>query len=1375
LETTQATTSLDNRAQLAQLLQQRLEKQVHYSLTTPGQQALWVLQCSRPQSSEYNVAFAARLEGPLHADSLQRAVQALVQRHSALRSRFLLRDGALAREVAGFRKVPWEVVDATYWTEAELDGRLANDHRRPFHLDREIPIRAVLYSRAAHQHTLLVDIHHVVFDAWSLWLFAKELIQLYQFELGVGRPLPAPSARFEDYAAAEAKRWVGAEAERELAFWRTQLAGLSNPVAFPPTRCRSDSSGAHGASFRFCIDPDLAAATRQLATELAVTPFTVYLCTMYVALHRYTAQTDLTLGCPCNGRKQHLLDVVGYLVNPVAVRLDVSGDPTFSELVQRLAPRVMSCLEHQDYPFPELVKQLDLPREPGRTPLFQAAFNYYRPQGEAQSLSAAMSSGGLAVGDLRIHQQAIDQQEGQFELVLDLLDTGSEIQAAVKYRSDLYDAGFAERLAGHFTNLLRAAVREPGQSISQLEMLGRAERQRIVEDWNVTLPLETAVKGRLYEPFLAQAARHPEAIAALNGTAQLSYGELLARASGLACRLQALGVVPDSCVGVCLERSFEMLVAVLGVQLAGGAYVPLDVRSPDERSCGILEQAKARVVIARSSRCRALAGSAAHALAIDGLGELTPSERRPEVNVASNNLAYIIFTSGSTGAPKGVMIEHQSALNTILDINQRFSVGPEDRLIGLSALGFDLSVYDIFGALAAGAALVIPEHEKSSDPGHWRDLLCQHRVSIWNSAPIMMEMLTGLLRAQKLQLPAALRLVMLSGDWIPLGLPDAIVRHSAGRPQVISLGGATEAAIWSIGFAIDEIRPEWKSIPYGRPLARQRFHALDAALNPVPVGVVGELYIGGIGVARGYLGRPDLTQERFIPDPFGGPGERLYRTGDLGRYMLDGNIEFLGRIDSQVKIRGYRVELGEIEVCLARHPAVAEAVVLAKELHRGTKDLVAYILPHPVSSQHSSELPIAEINAYLSQLLPDYMLPCAYVAVSHLPMTANGKLDRDALPLPQLARSERERVFVAPRTELEHTLAKLWCEVLEVDTLSVEDDFFDLGGQSWLAVMLLARLGEALRRELPLDALLQARTVAGMARWLEQRHDASDNVIQLRPGTSGTPLFCVHPVGGNVLAYRQFVEHLAEGYPVYAIRAEGLSGGEVPQHDLRTMAKRYVEAIRRIHPNGPYRLCGWSMGGIIALEMATQLASHERVELVTMIDSYAQETTGRVLEEAELLNWMARDIAGMAGSPVDLRASDLGTGGAARRRLIERAVAHGAMPKDVPTEQLQRLCSVLESNLQAMFAHQPRPYAGAALLIHTCDGPDDDPRHALAGWRDLLPNLTAHFVSGNHYTLLEPPAVQRLAHLLDAHLEQLKPAWLRQVFPITLELRRSEA
>ncbi|MDZ7923824.1 MAG: amino acid adenylation domain-containing protein [Marinagarivorans sp.] len=1339
------------RAQLTQQLQQRAAKSLRYAATTVGQQALWVLHSSFPENAAYNIAFCARIEGNLNVDALKRALQALVQRHSALRARFVFRDGHLQQEIAGFRELPWQEIYASTLSDSALNERIQRDHKRPFKLGHEIPIRARLYRSNETRHVLLIDIHHIAFDAWSMWITADELFKLYERESGRGQPLPPLVARFEDYAQEQQQRWSGPAGDQQLAFWRKRLEGIVQPVAFPSIRARGDDATPQGASYFFTVNAALCHQAKQLAAQLSITPFTLYLGVMFVALQRYTGQEDLTLGFPSSGREQPSYQgVVGYFVNPVLLRAQVVDHRSFKQLAEHLRLQVMDSLAHQEYPYVKLVEQLKVPKEPGRTPLFQVLFNYYRPQSLAQSLDDAMTCEGWPLGDLRVFQCPIHQQEGQFEIALDFLDTGTQVQGVLRYRSDLYDEPYISTLSQHYVNLLKAIVANPDLPLSQLAMLDAGEQQQIIVDWNSTTQ-EPVPSGRLFDPFLAQAARTPDAIALIHGSVQLSYQDVLQRASGFAHQLQASGVVPESCVAICLERSIEMLVAVLGVQLAGGAYVPLDASSPNERLLGIIEQCRAQVLVTRSARATELAGAASHTFSIDSLAAIEPSTLLPSCDAKPDNLAYIIFTSGSTGTPKGVMIEHRSALNTVLDINQRYGVNAEDTLIGLSSLGFDLSVYDIFGALAAGATLVIPDHGRAAEPDHWLNLLQNHQVTVWNSAPIMMEMLVAKLRLSHRALPAALRLVMMSGDWIPVGLPDQIRLHSQGNPTLISLGGATEAAIWSIGFPIDVIHPDWKSIPYGKPLARQRFHVLDSQLNPVPVGVVGELYIGGVGVARGYLGRADLTQERFIPDPFGSANDRLYRTGDIGRYLPCGNIEFMGRIDSQVKIRGYRVELGEIEACLSRIPEVAEAVVVAREIHAGIKDLVGYIVP-----RHSQCAPrTADLQDRLRQSLPEYMVPVAFVNIDHFPMTANGKLNRDALPLPQWNASALDKTSVAPRNELEQLLCQLWGKTLKVESVGIHDSFFDLGGQSLLAVTLLANIGQALARELTLDALLHAPTVAEMAEWLQQDDKGSEILARMRKGDGQAPLFCIHPVGGNILAYRELTERLAPGYAIYGIRSLGLRTGETRVLDLTRMAEIYLQEIRKVCPTGPYRLLGWSLGGIIALEIASRLeAQGETVELLTLIDSYAQETGGKAVSEAELLAWMAVDIAGMTGVTTPINVHDLGTGPEARDQFIRRAIEIGALPQDTPIQQLRQMMAVLDGNLRAMFEHQPKVYRGRVLQIHACHAPSHHPAHPAYGWKPYITNMALHAVEGEHYTLLQTPHVASVATLIDEYLQQ---------------------
>ncbi|MBV8663848.1 MAG: amino acid adenylation domain-containing protein, partial [Hyphomicrobiales bacterium] len=673
--------------------------------------------------------------------------------------------------------------------------------------------------------------------------------------------------------------------------------------------------------------------------------------------------------------------------------------------------------------------------------------------------------------------------------------------------------------------------------------------------------------------------------------------ELRRRALAVAAELRGKRVERGELVAVSLPKGWEQVVAVLGVLYAGAAYVPIDPELPEERRNLLLTGSAARVILTRAALKEALAWPARlDLIAVDRLADDAP-EMALDRSRTATDLAYVIFTSGSTGTPKGVMIDHRGAWNTIRDLNARFSVSRDDKVLALSSLGFDLSVYDIFGTLAAGGAIVMPDPKRAKDASHWRELVQQHGVTIWNSVPALMQL--AIEGADGAVMPS-LRLVMLSGDWIPLTLPD-LIRPAAPAADIYSLGGATEASIWSILYPIGRIDPEWRSIPYGRAMDHQSVHVLDADLSECPPWVPGDLYIGGIGVALGYWRDEAKTAASFITHPVS--GARLYRTGDTGRYLGDGEIEFLGRKDFQVKIQGYRVECAEVEAALLAGPDIKAAVVSAATDAAGTRHLVAYVVP----KEERKPLDIAAVRERLRAKLPAYMTPTYFVTLERLPLGDTGKVVRSALPAPQFGASETPTHRAPPRDALEGTVAELWREVLAVNEIGREDNFFALGGSSFAGMRLMAKLEQRFGRRLSFALLAAGPTVAKIADML--RADAGPQndpiLVRLRDGDRRPALFCVHPIGGNVMCYAALARALPPGRAVYALRAPGLaSHTETPLDSIAKMALRYIEEIRAVQPAGPYHLLGWSLGGLVVQEMARRLAAEgEALGLVAMIDS----------------------------------------------------------------------------------------------------------------------------------------------------------------------------
>ncbi|HSF40688.1 MAG TPA: amino acid adenylation domain-containing protein [Thermoanaerobaculia bacterium] len=1101
-----------------------------------AQERLWFLDQLQPGQPTYNIPSALRMSGPLSPAALAGAFAEVVRRHEALRTTFPAVAGRPVQRIAPPAPFPLPVVDLGALPagegEREATRLTALEAAHPFDLAAGPLLRAGLLRLGEGEHLLLATLHHIVSDGWSMGILIRELGAAYQaLAAGTSPVLPELPVQYADWAVWQRQWLQGDVLEAQLAYWRRQLGGDVAVLELPADRPRPAVATFQGSHRSAAFPTALAESLEALSRREEATLFMTLLAAFDVLLARLTGQTDVPVGTPVAGRSRGEVEgLIGLFLNTVVLREDLAGDPPFRALLARLRGTALDAFAHQDVPFERLVEDLQPRRTLNQTPLFQVMLVLQNAPG-----------GEPGAGDLILAPVSTAAPTARFDLTLVLQPAGDGLHASAEYRSDLFEGATVERWLGHFRTLLEGIVADPARRISDLPLLTPAERDQIVSAWNDTAE-DLGSPACLHDLFYEQAARAPDAPALLWKDGQTTYGNLARQADRLARHLREKGVGPGGLVALLLDPSPERVAAVLAVLRAGAAYVPLDPAYPADRLDFMMVDTGAALLLTRETLAAALE---------------EPDEGEPAAfpSAAPDDRAYVIYTSGSTGRPKGVVIRHAAAVNTVRDVNRRFGVGPGDRVFAVSALSFDLSVYDLFGPLAVGGAVVLPEPSATPDPAAWSAALARHGVTVWDSAPALMDLLVS----SGAPLPETLRLVLLSGDWIPLALPREIRRRVPGA-RVISLGGATEASIWSILYPIGDIPPAWTSIPYGRPMANQAFHVLDPAGHPAPMGVAGELHIGGAGVADGYHARPDLTAEKFIPDPFSDrPGARLYRTGDLGRRFADGIIEFLGRRDHQVKIRGFRIELGEIEAVLTAHPAVREAVVLARQEEGLAKSaglsqarLVAYVVPEP-----GADLDLAALRAHLATRLPEHMVPSALVPLEAIPLTPNGKMDRRALPSPDMSGQDPDREHVPPRSGVEVAMAGLWRDLLKVERVGAHDGFFDLGGHSLLATQLVSRVREAFGVELPLRRLFEAPTLSALSAALEAAR-SEDQAL------AAPPVVRVPRDGDLPLSFAQerlwFLDQLQPGLSTYNIpSALRMTGPLAPA----ALASAFTEVVRR--------------------------------------------------------------------------------------------------------------------------------------------------------------------------------------------------------------------
>ncbi|HEV8638525.1 MAG TPA: amino acid adenylation domain-containing protein [Chloroflexota bacterium] len=1102
-EPTDQLSPAERRALLAALLRSKAEAPRPPQPLSCGQQALWLVHRVAPDNPAYNEGFTCRLSSAVDVPALRRALQSLVDRHPALRTTYGRREGKPVRLVDPKQELCFGVADASGWDDKTLDERLVAEVHRPFDLERGPILRVGLFSRSADDHVLLLTAHHIAVDGWSLAIMLDELLVLYQAAVsGAPMALAPPRSDYSAFVRWQSEMLAGPEGERLWAYWREQLAGPLPLLNLPTDRPRSPVRRSRGGVHRFSLDQTLSRRLKALARAEATTLYTVLLAGFQVLLHRYSGQDDLIVGTPTIARaRAEFMDVVGYFANAVPLRANLAGNHSFRAFLRQVHGAVLGALDHQDYPFSLMVERLLPRREPSRSPLFDVSFALQkthrfgpdrlrwagtaRPEAGGRSGASGESAARFEAGGMVLSARHLDQQVAKFDLELEMLEAGESVDGWLKHDADLFDAATVARMADHLANLLDAAASDPEQGVAVLPLLSPSERHRLLYEWTATagVPDQGAC---IHELFEAQAARRPDAVALVCDEQELSYGELDRRANQLGSHLRSLGVGPDVIVGMYMERSIEMLIGILGVLKAGGAYLPLDPAYPKERLAFMLEDAKAAVLLTQSGMLESVPEYAGRVLCLDRDWATIAVESpagRPS-GATPDSLAYVIYTSGSTGKPKGVLVDHRNVVRLFSATEQWFRFDERDVWTLFHSYAFGFSVWEIWGALLYGGTLVVVPYWVSRSPEAFHDLLGARGVTVLNQTPSAFRQLMRVDEARGKGARLSLRLVIFGGEALETQtLRPWFERHGDRTPQLVNMYGITETTVHvtyrPLGIADLELGA---SSLIGCAIPDLQLYILDPYRQPVPVGVPGEMYVGGAGLARGYLNRPELSAERFVGHPFAdAAGARLYRSGDLARRLPNGDIEFLGRIDHQVKIRGFRIELGEIEAVLDRHPAVRESVVLAREAASGDKRLVAYVVPAPDRSAT-----VGELRGHLREHLPEYMVPSAIVQLERLPLTTNGKVDRPALPDPDAVRAEPERAYVAPRSDLERAIAGSWQVVLGIDRVGAADNFFDLGGNSLLMAELHGRLQEALGREIPMVELFQHPTVGALAARLAQ-------------------------------------------------------------------------------------------------------------------------------------------------------------------------------------------------------------------------------------------------------------------------------------------------
>ena len=1300
------------------------------------QERLWFLDQINPGDVSQNISPGIRVKGGLSHDRLQQALQQVVDRHESLRTIFATAElnatfDSKPRQLITERvEVPLNITDLSGSPQERVRAFARTEAQRPFDLKLVPLLRASLIKLDDRDHLLLVTLHRIVGDEWSMEVLFRDLWECYRALAREETPqLPELPIQFADYASWQRNSVDEKSFNEHRNYWHAALQGSPAVIDLPTDRPRPPVQSWRGAVTRLSLEHDLAAAVKGVAQIENTTLNIVFSTVFQILLSRYTSQYDIVIGLTfVNREPENTKNLIGPLAGVFPLRTNLSSNLSFRELLAEVKGLTLEAQSHKAFPFEKLVEELRLERSLSHAPVFQVAM-----------LSKEMSSRMPEIPGLSLEEFDFHSGTARYDITLEVDERSEYLDCRFEYNSDLFDCETMEGFARHFRELLKGIVANPEQPVFELPLLTEAEQRRILVEWNNT---ETNVEygKNVQQLFERQVSQTPDAVAVQFGPTSLTYLDLNRKANQLAHYLKERGAGPDVVTGIFLERSLDMVVAVLAVLKAGGAYLPLDISYPLERLSFIVNDAKAPILITQERLLSRLPQGESEIICLDRDEDdvARRSDENPSAEALGENLSYVIYTSGSTGKPKGVQLTHFGLVNLLTAMRKRLSA--DDVLLSVTTLSFDIATMEVCLPLIAGARLVIASKEATIDGRELIQLLNTSGATLMQATPATWQLLIEAGWNGRKPLT-----IICGGEALSRELADQL---NARSTVLWNQYGPTETTIYSTA---GQITSDSGEITIGKPIANTQTYILDSKLQPVPIGVAGELYIGGDGMARGYLHRPDLTAERFLPNPFGeNPGTRIYRTGDLARYRRNGNIEYLGRLDHQVKLRGFRIELGEIESVLSQHEGVKQTVVVAREDQPGNKQLVAYVVPTSTAPSPS------DLRKFLQQTLPDFMVPAVFVNMDALPRTPNGKIDRRALPPPNLNR-DAQRIRVAPRDDLETQLVNIWAGMLGTNGVGVTDNFFELGGHSLLAARLFAQIHNRFGIHLPLATLFQSPTIEQLANVLREYEPSGSwsSLVAIQPHGSKTPLFCIHAAGANVLIYRPIARHLGDDQPVYALQAQGLDGKKPPLKSVEDMAAHYTREMRSVQPAGPYYLLGASFGGLVIFEMAHQLlAEGQKVALLAMLNTNCPVYTPTHRIRCHVGHLQQLGPRTYATEVVK----------ALQRRLGKAPVLHGNVASLDPqiasllanrTDRDEALVHTVEAIRDAEDNYVPsgKVYPGRITLFWAMNSIKDFEDNRL-GWRRLAAGLDVYEIPGNHTTIREEPNVRILVENLKICIEK---------------------
>jgi amino acid adenylation domain-containing protein len=1310
-----------------------------------SQQRLWFIDQLYHGSSFYNIPIAFHIQGNLDIAALEQSLNEILTRHEVWQTNFRLVSGEPIQEISpestwNLSIINLENLSGKDW-EPEVKQFAAEEAKKPFNLAKGLLVRATLLRLSEEENILLVTMHHIITDGWSCGVFLRELSTLYAaFSTNQPSPLPELPIQYADFAVWQRDRIQGEFLANQLNYWKQQLQGELPILQLPTDRPRPHLTTFTGAKQYFTFSASLTNTLKRLSQREDATLFMSLLAAFNILLYRYTNQEDILIGSPiANRNRPEMEGMLGLFVNTLVLRNNLNGNPSFRELLHRVREVTLDAYAHQDLPFEMLVEELQPERDLSRNPLYEVMFVLQNTPG------SVLETSGLTLRTLEF-----DSGTSQLDIFLSMSESQEGLTGFLEYNTDIFDSITITQFINNFQTLLANIVANPEQQLSELSILTASEQEQLLLKFNQTRA-DYAQDVSLHQLFEQQVKLTPLSIALISDSEEITYRQLNHRVNQLAHYLQKQGVTKETLVALCLERDLDMVVGILAILKAGGAYIPLDPSYPVERLNFMLSDSQTSLLISKQEILEKLSLSASKTVCLDiEQQEIAQESLENPINISSSdNLAYIIYTSGSTGTPKGVLGTHRGTVNGLHWLWKTYPFSQGEVCCQKTAISFVDSVWEIFAPLLQGIPTVIVSDVTVLEPQLFIESLARHKVSRIILVPSLLRLLSDNYSHLVKKL-THLKFWISSGEALSVKLAQTF-RELMPFAKLINLYGSSEVSANATYYDTSLLPEQAQSVPIGCPIDNTQIYVLNRDLQPTPVGIVGELFVSGDGLAKGYLNRSELTQERFIDNPFI-LGDKLYKTGDLVRYLQDGNLEYWGRQDEQVKIRGCRVELGEIATVIAQHPDVQESVVIASDDAQENPRLIAYVV---TDKQDIT----TELLSYLQQKLPNYMVPSTFIGLDKLPFTPNGKVDKRALPNSEIIQSNTNKFFISPRNFTELALAKAWENLLNTTSIGITDNFFDLGGHSFLAVRLMAQIYDKFEHNLPLSTLFENPTIEKLAAIVSQpsRKGSNSHLVAINSSGDKIPFFCIHGAGGNISPYFKLSRILGEEYPFY-----GLEHGPDPEQpkiiSVEETASRYLQEIRKVQPNGPYLLGGHCYGGVLAFEMAQQLQKQgQTVGLVAIIDAILPETTIESTDDddAKFLLRIAEEIK--TGNDIDfsvpfeeLRDLSLDE----QLNLLNKKA--NFIFSDAELKDFLGHYQLFKANVQAtrdyvpqLYPHSLTVFRAQEEIIHDFDNPEWSTDDLFLGWNKYSSESTQVVeVPGNHFSILLEPHLHELAKQL---------------------------